>query len=170
VAIRDDTNAAGAVAYPTATEFPPPTEAQYPNNPWLFSQTTGDLILIDTGSTARVLYSSVGLACTNAMDPRSFESKYMQLCRFCGRTTTLTINPYLKPSPADLAFFQNKTQLISSLKFDNGTNTFKIDMLSTNYMKSLTRHLALNKVYERTISCQNFWDVAGANDIVLTTT
>jgi hypothetical protein len=82
----------------------------------------------------------------------------------------LTINPYLKPSPADLAFFQNKTQLISSLKFDNGTNTFKIDMLSTNYMKSLTRHLALNKVYERTISVQNFWDVVGANDLVLTTT
>jgi hypothetical protein len=170
VAIRDDLNGAGVVAYPTAVEFPPPTEAMYPNNPWLFSHTTGNLVLIDAGATARTLYSSVGIACTNAMDPRSFESKYMMLCRFCGRTSTLTFMPYLKPSPADLSFFQTKVQLISSLKFDNGTNSFKIDMLTTNYMKSLARHLAINKVYERTISVQNFWDVAGANDITLTTT
>jgi hypothetical protein len=29
---------------------------------------------------------------------------------------------------------------------------------------------AKNKVYERTISVQNFFDVTGANDLVLTTT
>lgn len=170
VAIRDDLNGAGSVAYPDATEFPAPAENQYPFGPYLFSHTSGDLIIIDSGSTARTLYSSVGISCTNAMDPRAFEAKYMQLCKFCGRTTTLTFNPYMKPSPADLTFFQSKTVLTTSLKFDNGTHTVKIDLLTTNYMKSLARHLALDKVYERTISVQNFWDVANTGDIVLTTT
>jgi hypothetical protein len=171
VAIRDDTNAAGAVAYPLAAEFPPPTELQYPFNPYLFSQSSGNLFLFSGTSTARTQYQSMGMSCTNAMDPRAFESKYMQLCRFCGRTTNLTASVYLKPSPADLQLFQTATRLTSSFKFDNGTNTIKIDMLTHNHMKTHARKLGIDKVYLHDLSSQNYWDETGAlGDIVLTAT
>jgi len=169
-AIRDDLNAAGAAAYPDATEFPAPTDAQYPTGPYLFSHTSGDLLVIDSGSTARTQYSSVTLASNNAMDPRWFESKYMILDKFCGRTSTLGAQFHLKPTPDDLAFFQAATALITKIKFDNGTHTFTIDFKSTNYLKSVTRSLPLNQVYQRSISAQNFYDTTAGLDLVLTTT
>jgi hypothetical protein len=122
------------------------------------------------GSTVRAQYQSVGMSCTNAMDPRAFESKYMQLCRFCGRTTNLTASLYLKPTPDDLTLFQTATSFTTSLKFDNGTNSFKIDMLTHNYMKTHARKLGIDKVYMRDVSVQSFWDANNSGDIVLSTT
>ena len=172
-AIRDDLNAAGAIAYPLAAEFPNPGELDYPTNPYLFSQTAGYWQLIDTGATLRTQYSSIGISCTNANDPRWFESQYQILSKFCGRTTTLNSQVYLKPTPDDLHFFQTKTPLLSNLEFNNGTNTVKIDLHTHNYLKGVARNLVINNVYQRTLTVQNFWDptiTPQAGDLVLTTT
>jgi hypothetical protein len=168
-AIRDDKNAAGVVAYPDATEFPPPAETSYPQQPYLFSHTAGHLT-IDTASAVRTQYSSVGITCTNAMDPVAFESNYLTLDKFCGRTATMTADMHLKVSPSDLALLQNKTVLNASLQWNNGTNSVTINFLAKNYFKSAGRSLPLNQHFRRTVSLQNFWDPVGAGDITLTAT
>ncbi len=169
VAIRDNLNAAGASAYPDATEFPAPAETSYPQQPYLFSQSAGFFVL-STSTTARTQYDSVSISVQNAMDPVAFETNYVVLDKFCGRTSTLNANLHMKLSPADLTLLQAKTVTNNSLKLDNGTNTLKVDFLAKNYFKSVARTLPLNQVFKRAISVQNFWDPAGANDLTLTTT
>ena len=167
-AIRDDLNAAGVQAYPTGTEFPAPTEVQYPTNPYLYSHTAGNLTLINSGSTVRTQYASLSLAGSNVMDPNWFESKYPQIIRFCGRTITLGANLFLTPTPDDLAFLQQKTQMKSSLVFNNGTNSLTFNLETNNYLKSVARNLPLNQVFKRQISVQNFWDATNSTDFTVT--
>lgn len=169
VAIRDNLNAAGAAAYPDATEFPAPAETDYPQQPYLFSHTAGDWI-IDGAAVARTQYESVTLTATNAMDPVAFETNYIVLDKFCGRTSVLSGVIHLKLSPDDLTRLQSKTVLNASLKFDNGTNSLKFDCLTRNYFKSVGRSLPLNRHFSRPIALQNFWDPANAGDIVITAT
>jgi len=83
--IRDDLNAAGTVAYPDDTEFPAPAETAYPTNPYLFSHTSTLLKIASTVSQ----YDSVSFSWQNSMDPKWFESKYLLLHKFCGRSSTL---------------------------------------------------------------------------------
>lgn len=169
-AIRDDMNALGAVAYPTPTEFPAPAETDYPQQPYLFSHTATNWIA-DTATAARAQYEAVGLAATNAMDPVAFETHFLVLDKFCGRTSTMTGTVHMKVTPADLARLQQKTVLNASMKFDNGTNTVKIDYAGKNYLKTVGRSLPLNRHFSRSLSLQNFWDPSSAfGDIALTTT
>jgi hypothetical protein len=167
-AVRDDLNAAGVQAYPTATEFPPPTETSYPCNPYMFSHTAGNLLLIDTGSVVRTQYDSVDIGSTNIMDAKYFETQYMQFYRFLGRTTTMNTLLHLKPTPDDLFFLQHKVQLTSKLVMNNGTNSLTFDMHTVNYLKTVARQLTINQVYKRNVSVQNFWDPLVPGDITLT--
>jgi hypothetical protein len=165
--IRDNVKADGATAgYPDATEFPAPTETQYPSNPYLFSHTSGQLTI----GSVRTQYNSVGFNVTNAMDPRWFESTYIQFIRFLGRTTTLTADMHLKVTPADITNWQSKTVQVMSLKFDNGVNTLKLDCLTNNFYTALGRSLPLNQVFARQVTLTNFWDTSTGNDLTLTTT
>jgi hypothetical protein len=164
--IRDDTNAAGTVAYPDATEFPAPDETDYPCGPYLFSHTAGKLKI----ASVRTQYDSLSLKFTNAMAPKFFESKYIQLNKFCGRSTTLDVNLYMKVSPNDLASLQALTALDTELTFDNGTNTLKFDLNTKNVFKSLPRDLPLNGTYSWNATVQNYFDPTTASDIVVSAT
>ncbi len=168
VAQRDDLNAAGSVAYPNSTEFPAPLETDYPQAPYLFSHSAG-FFVIDVGTTIRTQYNSVGMTCTNAMDAIKFESNYLIMDRFNGRTTSLNADLHMKLSPADVSLLQTKTVLNSSLKFYDGTHLFKIDFQSHNYFKSVARSLPLATHFRRAVSVQIFWDPVGTGDLILTT-
>lgn len=151
-----------------ATTNTAPTETQYPLGPYLFSHTGGNLQLINTGSSMRTQYDSVSISGSNVMDPNWFESQYVQLIRFCGRTTTLDLNLYLKPSPDDLGFLQSKTALKSSLVINNGTNSLTFNFNSKNYLKAVTRNLAVGRVYKTRVRAQNYWDPVAGTDFTFT--
>lgn len=164
--IRDDLNAAGAVAHPDGTEFPAPAETEYPTSPFLFSHTAGALKI----GSVRTQYDSVSLRFANAMDPKWFESTYITLIKFCGRTTTLAANLHMKATPDDLAAIQAGTAQDSELSWNNGSKTIKIDLLGANYFTGLGRDLGLNTVYKWDVTLTNFWDATTANDIAVTLT
>lgn len=167
-AIRDDLNAAGSVAYPDATEFPLPTEAQYPLGPYLFSHSAGGLTIVNTGSTLRTQYESLTLGARNVVDPCYWESKYPSMMKFCGRTSSLSSRMRLKVSPNDLAWLQSATALKTSLVITNGTNTLTFQFNAKNYLKGVTRNLAIGQEYRRQVDVQNFFDPAAAADISVT--
>jgi hypothetical protein len=164
--IRDDTNAAGTVAYPDGTEFPAPAETDYPTGPFLFSHTSGAMKV----GTVRTQYESVSIRFQNAMDPRWFESQYCQLIKFCGRTTSIAARLHMKSTPDDLAAFRANTVQDSEISWANGVNTLKVDFLAKNHIKSLGRDLPLANVYAWDLSAQNYWDSASTNDIAITMT
>jgi hypothetical protein len=163
---RDDMNAAGTVAYPDATEFPFPTETDMPCNPYLFSHTSGLLKI----ASARTQYDSIGLAWTNTMAAKWFESKYAQLIKFCGRNTKLSANLYMKASPDDLASLKALTKLDVELSFNNGTNSLKFDLNTNNLFSQLGRDLPLNSTYSWNATVQNYYDGSTSSDVVVSST
>lgn len=165
-AIRDNMNGAGVVAYPNSTEFPAPNETDYPLNPYLFSNTGGNIQI----GTVRTQYNSFTLSCTNAMDARWFESQYMQFTRFLGRTTTLSMDLFMKLSPSDITAWQTAAQQTVQLAFNNGTNSMTFTFNTRNFYTSLGRSLPLNQVFTRSPTITNMWDQTAGNDISVTTT
>lgn len=164
--IRDDMNAAGVIAHPDATEFPEPTETDMPCGPYLFSHTSGKLKI----GTARTMYDSISIAWTSAMAPKWFESKYVQLNKFCGRNTKLSANLYMKATPDDLAALQALTKQDVELTFDNGTHTLKFDLNTNNLFATLGRDLPLNSTYAWNATVQNYYDSSTSSDIVVSST
>lgn len=164
--IRDDMNAAGTVAYPDDTEFPFPTESSFACGPYLFSHTAG---LLKIG-TARAQYDSVSIEWTNSMAPKWFESKYVQLVKFCGRNTKLKANLYMKASPDDLASMQALTKQDVELSFNDGTHSLKFDLNTNNLFSGLGRDLPLNGTYAWNAEVQNYYDGSTSNDVVVSAT
>lgn len=149
-----------------AEEFPAPAETDYPCGPYLFSHTSGKLKI----ATARTLYSSVQFSWTNAMSPQWFESKYLQLLKCCGRTSSLEVDLYMKKTPDDLTTLKALTALDAELSFDNTVNTLKIDMGLSNRFKGLVRDLPIDGVYSWKGTVQNYWDASAASDLVVSAT
>lgn len=164
--IRDSLNAAGSVAYPDATEFPAPAETDYPSSPFLFSHTSGALKI----ASVRTQYDSVGIRFQNAMDPKWFESTYVQFIRFLGRTSSLSSTLHMKATPDDLASFKALTAQDLELSWNNGTNTLKVDFNTANVIKTLGRNLPLSNVYTWDLMAQNYWDTSIPGDVVITLT
>lgn len=164
--IRDDMNAAGVVAFPDDTEFPDPVDASFACGPYLFSHTSGKLKI----GTARTQYDSASIEWTSTMSPKWFESKYVQLVKFCGRTTKLKANLYMKATPDDLASFQALTKQDVELAFDNGTNTLKFDLNTNNLFSALGRDLPLTGTYAWNAEVTNYYDPSTSNDVVVSAT
>ncbi len=162
--IRDDLDAAGTLAYPDATEFPAPAEANYPSNPYLFSHTSANLKIAATVTQ----YDSLQFSWTNSMDPKWFESKYVLMNRFLGRSSTLQVAAHLKASPNRRTAFQALTLQDTEFAFDNGVYKLKVDMNTANLISKLPYDLPIDKVYEQSITVQNYWDAAVPGDIVVT--
>ena len=162
--IRDDLNAALAVAYPNATEFPAPAETDYLCNPYLFSHTGG---LLKVGSI-RSQYDSASISWTNAMAPKIFETRHMVLDKFCGRNSKLSCNFYMKPSPDDLATLKALGENDTEISWDNGSWVLKIDFNAKNLFAQLQRQLPNNSTYSWNATIQNYFDPATASDLIVT--
>lgn len=164
--IRDDYNAAGAKAYPDATEFPPPDETDMSCGPYLFSHTGGKLTI----GSVRTQYESVSLSWQNSMSAKWFESQYVQLVKFCGRDTKLATSLYMKATPDDLAALQAITKQTTSLGFDNGTNSLTIALNGNNVFSQLDQDLPNNGTYSWKGVVQNYYDPAVSGDVVVSST
>jgi hypothetical protein len=158
VGIRDDTNAAGAVAAPDATEFPAPAAADMPCNPWLFSHTSGGLKI---GST-RSMYDSLSLNVQNTLVPFASESPYPQAIWFSGRVVTLQVAMLRKPSATDLAAFRALTALDVELTLFNGTNTLKLDFNGAVRWSDFDQQLPVGSPYKWAGTLKSYIDPAAA--------
>lgn len=165
VGIRDDMNAAGTVADPNATEFPEPDDGDLPAcNPWLFSHVSAGGLKI---ATTRTMYGSVNLAWTNQLAPNSWESKYVQLIRYCGRSSTLAVALRLKASPDDIASYKALTSMASELKLDNGSVTLAIGMPSSRW-DTVVRDLKLGDEFMLNGTIAGYFNGTIQSDLVVT--
>lgn len=152
---------------PDVTAFPTPLDSEYPTDPFLFSHTSGQLLI---GGAARVFYGSVELDVTNVLDARYFASRFVQLIRCYGRDSRLKFKHMVMASPDDRATYEALTAQAASVEFNNGTHTAKIDFNGSNPFEGVDDDLPLDKLYEQGLELQNQWDSAAGADITPTFT
>lgn len=143
VGIRDDTNGAGSVAAPDATEFPEPAAGDLPCNPWQFSHAGGGLKI----GTSRTMFDSVAVTIENTLTPGYFESRYPMTIRCFGRKVTLAVGLYRKPTTTDLAAWRALTSLDSELTLYDGTRTLKFDFNTNGRWTAFSRNLPTGSYY-----------------------
>lgn len=170
VGIKSFANSVDSSLAPDAVEFPNPAETDYPSvQPWLFSHIGRNTGTCKIGS-GRTQITDLSIEWTNNFDLKTYESQFLQLARFTGRSTTATVGLRYKPSPDDLASYQSRALQDSEFKLDNGTNTLKIDFNAVNRISARKRDFSSGKEYAAQVTLQNFWDPALATDLALTLT
>lgn len=160
--IRVVGNAVDSSVDPDATEFPAPAETDYPTGPFLFSQ-LGTPGTFKVGTTL-TKFAGLTIRFRNVMNPRSFESKFLQSCRFCGRSITFDVVLREKTTPNWRSIFQLLTSQDSEFFVNNGTNSIRFDMHARNIMTSHTRQFPQGGEYMRAMSFSTLWDPAQTTD------
>lgn len=150
---------------PDATEFPAPTDAQLPSNPYVFINASGNLTI----GSARTQFSSVRVSSRNMLARRFFSYSFAQLFRFVGRETTLDAMHYYLASPDDRATYEALTGQTVSLVLNNGSNSATITLNTANVLTAVEDQLPLNDLYTQSISVANQWD-NGTGDLALSFT
>lgn len=164
---REVGNTVDSSSDPDATEFPAPTDTQLPTGPYLFSHSSGAFYV---GGSAVTNYDSVSLKVTNKLDVLTLENEFPTVIACLGQEIELTFRRILNTSANYRTFLQGVTDKAAYLKFDNGTNTFKIDMGSSNYVKTYQPALGLGKVYMETVTLRNRWNASAGTNVTLTFT
>jgi hypothetical protein len=151
---------------PTAAEFPAPAEADYPTGPYLFlhSAPQGGQGGFQVG-TVRTQYESLALTVENALDARPFESRFLQVCSFRGRASTLEAHLRLKATPDDRAAYEALVAQATRLTLNDGTHTCVLDFRGQNTITKLPHDLPLDKVFMITLALKNRWDPAAGGDV-----
>ena len=80
----------------------------FPTSPVLFQHLKSGLTI---NNTAHTNFQSLAFNCTNRIKPYFDESRFANLIRFNGRTTTLSGNSRLKASPDDRTSYESATTL-----------------------------------------------------------
>lgn len=156
----------GSLAAPDATEFPLPTEASYPSNPYLFSETVGEF---KRAGTALSQYQSIEINIGNALDPLHFESPWLSTCGAHGRSATINASLLYKTSPDHLTDLQAGTSRAFIVKLTKGTKILTINFNGANHVSAATYNLGLGKEFIQDIAIMNKWDrtaLSGAGDDV----
>lgn len=123
VGVRDDTNAAGTVADPLVGEIPDATDAKYKCSPWLFSHMVGGLTI----GSARTMFDEVAITFTNTVKPEYFESRYPMMIPCFGRTITVDLSMYRRPTPDDMAAFRALTAQTVTATLNNGSASLALN-------------------------------------------
>jgi hypothetical protein len=148
---------------PDATEFPEPAASDFPTDLVVFQDTSGQLSIAST----RVLYESVDLSVTNAMDPYKGAAKFIQRLRFWGRSSaTLAIKSILTSSPNDRTNYEANTSLDSSLAFVNGGLSITIDFNAANKIDAPpTDSLPNGNTFTQDAVLANYYDTSASGDL-----
>jgi hypothetical protein len=166
VGIRSLGNAQDASADPDATEFPLYTEGQLPTSHFHFGHMGSGTGTIKIGS-ARTKVESLTISCENNLDPRRYASNYLQTCEFTGRK--LTVQAVVKlESVSDRDAFRALTAQDCEFKWDNGTNSIKVDLHDANLFTSYARQFS-NKVPNKVaLTIASLYSTANATDFTVT--
>ena len=157
---------AGPIQTVDATEFPAPSEADYPCGPYLFSHLAGKLKI----GVSRSMFDSVSFSADNGLVASYFESQTPMRVNTFGRTSTLGVTLVRKTSPDDYAAFKAVTAQDTELTLDNGTKTAKIDLHGNNHWQTLAKQLPDGSLYGWQATLKNKWDQSQATDLTVTTT
>ena len=148
---------------PTSTIFPAPAlESSYPTDLVTFTHAAGGLTI---GGTTRTMFGELAFEMTNALDARTYESRWVQIIRSLGRDSSLTVKNLYVPSPDDRSTYEIQTAQSATLLFTNGTHTITLGFEGNNQFNSVDDDLPLDKVYEQQFVLQNQWDPAALSGV-----
>jgi hypothetical protein len=163
-------NPVDASADPDATEFPLPGDADLPVGPYLFTHSSGGLLLGTGSGTVRSQYESLALNVANTIDARPFESRWVQVMEWHGRRSTLDVELRLKVTPDDKTAYEALTAQTCKLTLTQGARSVVLDYKGANKLGNLDRNLPLNKVATRRLTIANLYSSAAGTDIDFTVT
>lgn len=163
-------NSYDASTDPDAVEFPAPVDTDLPTGPYTFNMTSGGWTFGTGAGTVRSQYEGFNLTVTNKLDARSFESRFLQVCAFRGRTPNVTAAMRLKATPDDRASFEAVTPQRSQLVITKATNTVTIDMKASNVIRTLGRDLPIDKVFMFNTTLGSVRDAVAGTDFTVTCT
>lgn len=157
-------------ADPDATAFPEPAITAYPTDPYVFQHTKGFM----TVASSRTLFDRLNISWQNAMKAYYDESRFANAIKMNGRTMKWSTRLRLKASPNDRAStYEIMAASAGSVKFDNGTNTCKLDFAGKNYMEDLQEDMPQDEEYYYDLSLFAAMDTSVAapnSDLTLTFT
>ena len=160
-------NSVDSSSDPDSTAFPTPADTLVPTGPYLLSHSTGN---VSIGGAAETSYESVSIKVTNTVDVRFFEGHFPTVMAWTGRTIEVTVQRLLKSSPNRRTQFQGLTAVATYVKFDNGTNSFKMDFGSRCHISQYTQQLGKGREFLETSTIKAKLDTSTGTDVTLTFT
>ena len=148
---------------PTAVAFPPPTDAQLPNNPYVFIHASSGLTI----ASSRTSFQSVRITAKNVLARRYWANRFVQLMRYLGRDITLEATQFYLATPDDRATFEALTSVATSFTLSNGTNSMTFTLNANNPFTAMEDQLPLNDLYLQAGTISNQWDDAAGSDLTL---
>jgi hypothetical protein len=151
---------------PSTTPFPNPADNNLPVDPFVFINAGGSNY-ITYGGTVRTQFSELTINVQNMLATKYFAHSFLQLARFVGRTTTVQSKLLYAPSPDDRTHFETTSSQSVSIKLNNGTHGFVMDLKAQNVFSNLDDDLQLNDVYMQSSTSNNLYDTSAGTDFSL---
>jgi hypothetical protein len=150
---------------PTSTEFPQPTDAEYPTDYVLFIH-SNQALLID--AVAFLKYKSLNFSWQTNHVVDYFANRFVQQMRSWGRKLKLDSDVHLVASPDFRAAFQTLAAKAVSLAFTNTTNTLTFNFQGKARIEGLDDDLPLGTNYQRKLSLGSRFDTTAGTDFAFT--
>jgi hypothetical protein len=162
-------NAFDSSSDPTSTPFPAPADNNFPTDPFVFLNAGGSNY-ITYGGTVRTQFSELSINVQNKLATRYFANRFIQFARLMGRKTTCSSKILYNSSPDDRTHFEGTTAESVSIKLNNGTHGFVMDLKAQNIFEQLDDDLPLDNVYMQSSTEANLYDTSAGTDFSLTFT
>jgi hypothetical protein len=153
---------------PTAVIFPSPADNAFAVDPFVFLHAGGASYITYAGAL-RTQFTDLTLTITNELARRWYANRFVQTLTFVGRKTTAALKLlYPLAGQDDRSIYEALSSQTCSIKLNNGTHGFTINMEAQNYLTPFEDDLALNDLYFQSSTSNNQWDPVAGSDFALT--
>lgn len=155
---------------PSAGTFPAPADNNFATDAFVYTH-TGGANYFTFGGAVRTQFSEVNIQVQNKLARKWYANHYAQLIQFVGRKTTLASKILYPPSAQDdRTNFVNMASEACSIKFNNGTHGFVMNLNAQNVFTPFEDDLPLEGIYMQSSTENNMWDPSAGSDFTLTFT
>lgn len=146
-----------------------PADSVFPTSPVLFQHLKGNLTI---NNVARSNFQSLTIASQNTIRPYFDESRFANLIRMNGRSTTLSGSFRLKSTPDDRTAYESATPLASAntIEWNNGSHTITVNLNAQNYFNQIDENFPLDEEIYYDFAIQNLLDTVATTDFTIAVT
>jgi hypothetical protein len=157
---------------PTAVTFPAPADNNLPVDPYLFTHTSGGVVL---NGTSRLNISQLTLTGTNTLARSFFNQRFIGKLRFTGRKTTAACRLLYVTTPDDRTTYEGSmpygvTPVAAQITWNTGTHTLVCNMNGQNVIDPLDEELPLDDLYLQSSTYNNLYDPTAHGDFAFSFT
>lgn len=152
-------------ADPTSTEFPQPTDVEYPTDFVTFIHSNAGFLF---GGSAFLPYTSLNFSWQHNHAANFYANRFAQSLRAYGSKFKLDSDVTLVASPAFRSQFQYLTAITPSLAFTDGAHTITFDFKANARIEGLDDNLPLGTIYQRKLSIGSRYDSTANTDFGFT--